>query len=584
MIFRKHDTKRDRAGRIRRAAVAAAVATALGAAFAPAAANAGTYQMYNCHVLGHETGTMGPWVYKHAYGDPNGYLTNGCAPPGGGWGYLFGQYTPGGLYPNSRADLVLDKDNSNITMGAMKLYFKAHADVNPAIGPGALTATVWKDGAKYVEWTGVQSPDYRSTPLDLNPSKSVTLSIACAAGGAVCAPNFAVSFEVAGVQTDLSESVKPGATISGGTLTTAGPHKATQTVVVDSTDPDSGVRKVEVLLDDKVLASKDYNRDWTRPLSEQPGACAFDSWNACALARTDTLPVNTKLLPDGDYTLTTRVTDAAGNVTTTQAAQPVAIDNVPNPIAPVAPDPIPGANGRDGANGANGNGGANGANGAAVVLTVNGTNGTANATVKAAFAGTKRGSINAAYGRKVLITGQLSAPNGQPISGARVSVLLQDKMVGAKPVSAGEVVTGKDGKFSYVATAQRSRTIRFAYRANLEDATFSQVTDISLNVLPKVALRTNKKSLRNGQTVRFSGSIAGAPANARKVVELQVKKGSRWMTFTSTRLRNGKFSEKYRFTAIRRRTVYSFRARVRQEAGFPFLTGVSKRVKVTVRG
>jgi hypothetical protein len=583
MIFNTHENRGSGGGRIRRMTLAAVAVVSALAALAPAAANAGTYQMYNCHVAGHETGTMGPWTYTVAYGSPNGSLTDGCAPPGGGWGYTFGQYFPGWLPANSRVDLTLDKDNSNIAMGATKLYFKAHTASIPG-WTNPLTATVWKDGAKYIEWTGGPAPDFRATPLDLNPTKSVTLSIACPVGSEACFPDYPVSFEVEGVQTDLSESVKPGATITGGTLIGAGAQTGPRNVIVDSTDADSGVRKVEVLLDDKVVASKDYNRDWTRPLSEQAGACTFDSWNACAIARTDTLAVNTKLLPDGNYTLTARVTDAAGNVTSTPAAQPVSIDNVPNAIAPVAPDPIPGAPGRDGANGNGGANGAGGANGGTVVLTVNGTNGTANASVKAAFASTKRGSINAAYGKKVLITGQLTAPNGQPISGARVSVLLQDKMVGAKPVAAGEVVTGKDGKFSYVATAQRSRTVRFAYRAHLEDATFSQITDISLNVIPKVALKTNKKSLRNGQTVRFSGSIAGAPANARKVVELQVRKGNRWMTFTSTRLRNGKFSQKYRFTSTHRRTVYAFRARVRQEAGFPFLTGASKPVKVTVRG
>jgi hypothetical protein len=396
------------------------------------------------------------------------------------------------------------------------------------------------------------------------------------------------AIRIQGAQVDLVENVAPAASITGGTLTAAGAHSGTRTVAVQGADGDSGVRKVEVLLDDHLVGKVDYNRDWTKPLSEQPaGTCAFDNWNACPTSQSPSFSVDTRLVPDGAYALSTRVTDAAGNVATTRAAQPVSIDNVPDPIAPRAPDPIPGAPGANGANGPSGNvgpTGPGGANGSSVVLTVNGANGTANATVKATFAGTNRASINAAYGKKVLITGQLTAPNGRPITGARVSVQLQDKMVGAKPVPAGEVVTDNDGKFRYVTTAQRSRTVRFGYRANLEDAAFSQITDISLNVIPKVSLRTNRKALRNGQTVRFSGSIAGAPANARKVVELQVKKGKRWMTFTTTRLHNGKFSQKYRFTATHRRTVYSFRARVRQEAGFPFLTGVSKQVKVTVRG
>ena len=82
----------------------------------------------------------------------------------------------------------------------------------------------------------------------------------------------------------------------------------------------------------------------------------------------------------------------------------------------------------------------------------------------------------------------------------------------------------------------------------------------------------------------FRCSVAGAPRKVRKVIELQVKKGSRWMTFRSTRLRNGRFSERYRFTRTHGRVTYVFRARVRQEVGFPFLTSHSPAVEVTVRG
>jgi hypothetical protein len=84
--------------------------------------------------------------------------------------------------------------------------------------------------------------------------------------------------------------------------------------------------------------------------------------------------------------------------------------------------------------------------------------------------------------------------------------------------------------------------------------------------------------------VRFRGTIAGAPSASRKVVELQVRKGKGWMTFRSTRLRNGRFSEGYRFTRTAGTTKYVFRARVRAESGFPFETGHSAPVTVTVRG
>jgi hypothetical protein len=291
--------------------------------------------------------------------------------------------------------------------------------------------------------------------------------------------------------------------------------------------------------------------------------------------------VDTTKVPDGAYELGLRVTDAAGNSRIALFPSPVVIDNVVDQPTPSSPTPVvvlPGPSGHDGANGAAGR------NGAVTVLTLNGVNASAAATLKATFAATRRGIVKSPYGKKVLVTGQLVSPGGKPISGARLWVMQQDKLLGAKMVPAGEVVTDAAGKFVYTTTAVRSRTIRFGYRAHLEDAAFSSTTDISLGVIARLSLSASPRSLRNGHVVVFRGSVAGAPANVHKVIELQVKKGSRWMTFRSTRLRSGRFSERYRFTRTRGRVTYVFRARVREEVGFPFLTSHSRAVKVTVRG
>ncbi len=66
---------------------------------------------------------------------------------------------------------------------------------------------------------------------------------------------------------------------------------------------------------------------------------------------------------------------------------------------------------------------------------------------------------------------------------------------------AGEVVTGADGTFVYTTKAVRSRTIRFGYRAHLEDRDFTSTTDIGLPVIAKLTLTTDRRSLRNGQAV-----------------------------------------------------------------------------------
>lgn len=554
--------------------LAAITALAATAALAPSAAQAGSYPMYACNVPGHETGTRGPWVLNtSANGVTNLVPFDNCATTGGEFGFSQG-FLP--MDPGSMAGAYLYKP-FGYSLGEQKSYLHARLS-----GSGSPTAIYAETDIVEGVWSA-PGADTRVAPdvRNLTGKPVFAWHLHCGAvASQACDLDSTWPLYIMGIENTVSEGTLPGdATIDGGSLTTAGTKSGSRTLRVTASDAHSGVQKVEVLLEDTLVATIDYDRDWSQPLSSQrAGTCQFADWNACPLSQSPEFTIDTAHVPDGVYTLGVRTTDAAGNRRTTTSAQTVTIDNVPDAVAPVAPDPVPpsGSNGADGADGRDGRDG--------VSLTLNGANGSSSATLKAAFASSKRSSIKSRYGKKVLITGRLTAPGGKPITGARLWVMQQDKMVGARMLPAGVVTTDASGAFRYVTTAQRSRTIRFGYRTHLQDISFSQTSDISLGVVAKVSLRTDRGSLPNGQALRFSGSIAGAPANARKVVELQVRKGSRWMTFRSTRLRAGGFSERYRFTRTRGRATYVFRARVRQEAGFPFLTGVSGQVKVTVRG
>ena len=95
----------------------------------------------------------------------------------------------------------------------------------------------------------------------------------------------------------------------------------------------------------------------------------------------------------------------------------------------------------------------------------------------------------------------------------------------------------------------------------------------------------SKKSLRNKHAVTFKGKIAGAPAGVRKTVELQALDGRKWRTFATTRVaqKGGTFTYRYRFMRTTRLTAYKFRALVRAEKGWPFMTGTSSAKTVKVR-
>ena len=116
----------------RRLALAAAGALSARAALAPGAANAGTYQMYNCHVAGHETGHHGPWTQSTAYGIPGVGFASACGGAGGPAGYAFGPYASGALGANSRVNLTLAKDNSNIAISGMKLSVPSYVHSGPS--------------------------------------------------------------------------------------------------------------------------------------------------------------------------------------------------------------------------------------------------------------------------------------------------------------------------------------------------------------------------------------------------------------------------------------------------------------------
>jgi hypothetical protein len=572
-------------GRPARRILTVLATTLAGAALAPAVAQAGTYTMNACNVPGAPTGTRGPWVIEpnaNPAGASNLRPYDSCA-AGGSFGL---QLPSGAMGAGSTGTVELTPADPGIRVTGVRTWFSTSL----GSGPGSpATTVVTSDGATLASFGdpgGTRSPLASASPV----SSSFRLSTSCGnTAGQPCYLHLH-PLTIGGIEVTLAESAAPTVSVTGGTLTAPGAKSGVHTVVRAGEDQHSGVEKLEVTLDDKVVGTVDYSRDFTRPLGDQKaGTCESAHWNACPKTQSHTFSVSTRFVPDGTYTLGLRATDAAGNVRTA-TAQTVTIDNVPEPAPAAAPAPVvvapvaaAGAAGAAGPAGAPGPAGPSGAH-PGPVLVVNGVNGSPAATITAAFTAHRRASIRTAYGRSVVIAGRLVAPGGAPVTGARVHVLQQDRLVGSGMVPAGEVVTDADGRFRYATTATRSRLIRFAYRATVGDTAIADTTDVGLAVVAKVSLKRDRASLRNGEVVRFSGAVAGAPRGARKVIELQVKKGDRWMTFRSTRLRDGRFAERYRFRNTRSRQRYVFRARVRQEAGFPFATGVSAAVRVTVRG
>jgi hypothetical protein len=149
---------------------------------------------------------------------------------------------------------------------------------------------------------------------------------------------------------------------------------------------------------------------------------------------------------------------------------------------------------------------------------------------------------------------------------------------------AGTVTTDSRGRYTYLARAERNTVFRFAY---LGTATVLPVQqEVTVLVPGSSTLRARKRQLLNGQRAIFRGRLRTLPAPTNgKLVELQVKLTGQWQTFRTIRTDGrGRWKVAYRFRRTAGTQHYAFRARIPDEAGYPFEPGRSRVIRIRVRG
>jgi hypothetical protein len=188
-----------------------------------------------------------------------------------------------------------------------------------------------------------------------------------------------------------------------------------------------------------------------------------------------------------------------------------------------------------------------------------------------------------AYGKRIASAGRLVSRSGAPIPNATIKIEGQPRS-GGLYAQLGEVRTDALGTFRFEIPPGPSRTARYVYAGT----NTSQPASVALTtkVLAAARLKVDRRRVRNGRSVRFTGRLLGAPIpEAGKVVALQAKVGRRWRTFATPRAGSkGTFRYRYRFTSTTGVRRYAFRALVTREAAYPYERGTSKTVRVTVRG
>jgi hypothetical protein len=322
-----------------------------------------------------------------------------------------------------------------------------------------------------------------------------------------------------------------------------------------SASDNSGIQRAEIVdvtdaANPAVVATEDYNNG---PNTDAGTRCDFTRPRPCPDLKDETIAAPTPIA--GHRTLLVRVTDAGGSSV------------VSAPFTVYARGPLNGANGGDGSRLVAGF--------PAKVFRGKGK--------KRHAVFVLRPSHTASYGKGATIRGTLKGANGQPVSGGDVRILVREARLGAQYVDRGGLTTGPDGRFVFPVPAGSSRVLRLAYRAYLGDDAYATRSTSTLNTRARISARGPKRVRRHG-VAKFSGRLVGRPFPPRGVtVDLQIfQPGVGWRVFGNARTRkSGTFTVRYHFQRASRGR-FTFRIRLRPNDAYPYSRGVSRRMRVRV--
>jgi hypothetical protein len=351
----------------------------------------------------------------------------------------------------------------------------------------------------------------------------------------------------------LEQSAGPSASNVSGELASAPTVEGTSDVAFDASDPGAGVYEAVFEVDGQVVERRvvDENDGRCRNVGgTSDGRPAFLYTQPCKQSVSVDVPFDSTLVGNGSHHLVVSVTDPAGNSAPVLDREIV----VANPPPPGGP---------------------------------NGTNASAQASMSAAWVGSKKTRIMSAYGRSAhTIAGRLTAPGGVPIAGAEIECTATPAYAGARPAAMACPKTGADGRFAVrVPGGASSRTIELAYRARLGEARPVATRTLGVSVKAGVRLRVSPHSSGVGETIHFTGALLGGPIpHGGKQLVLEARSpGGPWIEFDVVRTSaRGRYHDSYTFK-FPGPVSYRFRAVSEFEADYPYATGASNVVGVYER-
>jgi hypothetical protein len=189
-----------------------------------------------------------------------------------------------------------------------------------------------------------------------------------------------------------------------------------------------------------------------------------------------------------------------------------------------------------------------------------------------------------AVGHRLRLHGRLTGPGGLPIDGAQILVTSQVDLPESTAHPIATLYTDRTGRFTYLLAKGPARAIAFHYVGAPKIRSATRI--VAERVRASSTIRRSRRALLDGQAVTFRGKLRGGwiPYQG-KLIEVQFYARGKWRTFATTRTdRTGRWAYRYRFTGTHGTIRYRFRARIPRETGYPYVTGRSHRVRVTVRG
>jgi hypothetical protein len=189
------------------------------------------------------------------------------------------------------------------------------------------------------------------------------------------------------------------------------------------------------------------------------------------------------------------------------------------------------------------------------------------------------------YRQAIVLRGQLTTLGANPVVHADIEAWAQPVGSGGAARRVALVKTDRHGRFTFKASRGPSRVLRFRYPGTR--LVRARTARVDVHVRGRTTLRTNRREVVNGEDIKLSGRVLGGQLpRVGKLVQLQAFSRGKWLTFATPRADavTGRWSYGYRFTSTRGTVRYRFRARVPRESGFPYSSGTSRYVYVTVRG